>query len=93
MTAAPAFKIERIQIGAGNTDHFGRRSFGEAFLAVGPFHCTAHVLPCGEVSLPPSLHDAALRRAISRAVRARVLDVTRERWGAKTAAEAQGAGA
>ena len=91
MTAVPAFTVERIQIGCGNTDHHGRRSFGEAFLVIGPFHCTAHILPCGDVSLPSSLHDADLRRAISREVRARVLDVTRERWGAKTAAEAQGA--
>jgi hypothetical protein len=72
--------LGRISIGLGNRDHGGRVALADVEVTAGAFRFTGYVLPCGAVTLPPSLADEAMAVAIAKAARQAALAALAERW-------------
>ena len=81
------FALGRTTVGLGNLDYSNRRSLAETEVTIGAFAVRAYTHANGEVVLPPSLHDQALRHEIASAVRAAALDELADRWAAREAWE------
>jgi hypothetical protein len=84
------FTIEYLTVGLSNTDSYGKRSFADGIINVGPFRFRIYLHADGGICLPSSLHDDHLALEIAVAFRATaLLEKFAENLAARNAGDAR----
>lgn len=85
----PPFTIGQIAFVVGNRDYQKRPALVEAHLVLGASRLRVFLGANGEVSLPDTVPDVALRHAVAAEFRTLALAQLGAAWHARTAAEAE----